>query len=285
MRLLSRKKPMDQDVEMSFLDHLEALRWHIIRSVISIAIFTIIAFLNKSFIYGTVFLGPARTDFWTYRMLCLLGNKYHISGLCVDTIHFTLINTELSGQFTQHISMSVTIGLLLAFPYTAWEMWRFFRPALTFREKKYTRGLVAATSILFMIGVLFGYYIITPITVDFLGGYVLDPSITNTIVVSDYISIVTMTTFSIAIVFELPIVVYFLSWGGILTPRKMREYRRHAIVIIFIVAAILTPSTDIISQTAVSVPFILLYEGSIVVSYFVERQKRKRLAYENSNGE
>ena len=270
---------------MSFLDHLEALRWHLIRTIASVLVFTIMAFMNKTFIYGTVFLGPARPNFWTYKQLCFIAARFHIDGLCVKMMDFTLINTAMAGQFTQHILMSITVGMVLAFPYGVWEFWRFLRPALTYREKRYTRGLVSSSSILFAIGVVFGYYFITPITIQFLAGYSLDPSIKNTIVIGDYIDLVTMTTLSIAMVFELPIVVYFLSWGGILTPKVMRSYRKQAVVVIFILAAIITPSTDMFTQTAVSVPFLLLYEASIFVSMVVERRKKKKQQDEDSYSE
>lgn len=272
-----------EDVEMSFLDHLEALRWHIIRSLVAVVVFSVVAFINKHFLFDTVFLGPFHIDFWTYRKFCELG---HLMGsgddACIKTMGFKLINTQMAGQFNQHISMSITVGLVMAFPYASWEFWRFFRPALNSKEKKYTRGLVGACSALFMVGILFGYYGITPITLQFLGTYSLSDSIVNTIQISDYIDTVTMTTISIAITFELPIVVYFLSKAGILTPTVMRTYRKHAIVIILILAAVITPTTDMLTMTLVAIPFYALYEASIFVSYIVARNKRKKEAYEDS---
>lgn len=277
------RKKILEDVEMSFFDHLEALRWHIIRSIISILVFAILAFLNKHFIFDVVFLGPYHTDFWTYRKLCEMGQALKLGdSMCVKDLGFKLINTEMAGQFSQHIGISLTIGIVFAFPYAAWELWRFFRPALTSKERGYTRGIVGASTLLFLCGIAFGYFMITPITIQFLGSYSLSDSITNTIQVSDYISTVTMTTFSIALTFELPIVVYFLSKAGILTPKIMREYRRHAIVIILILAAVLTPSTDMLTMTLVSVPFYILYELSIFVAYVVYKNKQKKLADENS---
>src|SRR5665213_749462 len=216
-----------EDIEMSFLDHLEALRWHIIRAMAAVIVFAVVAFLNKHFIFDTVFLGPYHTDFWTYRMFCKLG---HLMGsgddACVKTMGFTLINTEMAGQFTQHISISLTIGMVMAFPYAMFELWRFLRPALTFNEKKYSRGIVSASSALFLIGILFGYFCITPVTVQFLGSYRISDAFENKITISDYIDTISMTTLSIAITFELPMVVYFLSKASILTPNVMRTYRR-----------------------------------------------------------
>jgi sec-independent protein translocase protein TatC len=284
MKLKSGQK--QEDVEMSFLDHLEALRWHIIRSGASILIFAVIAFLNKHFIFDVVFLGPTHTDFWTYRMFCKLG---HLMGAgddaCVKSMGFKLINTEMAGQFTQHISMSITLGIVMAFPYAAWELWRFFRPALTQKEKRYTRGIVGASTTLFIIGILFGYFGITPVTIQFLGSYSISDTLVNFITVSDYIDTVTMTTISIAITFELPIVVYFLSKAGILTPTLMRQYRKHAIVIILILAAVITPTTDMLTMTLVAIPFYALYEASIFVAYIVARNKKRRELYEDSISE
>lgn len=266
-----------EDPEMSFLDHLEALRWHIIRAAIAVLVFAILAFINKSFVFDTIFLGPSRLNFWTYRKLCQLSETFNLGeAMCVKDMGFTLINTEVAGQFMQHISISVTVGFVLGFPYALYELWRFFKPALTPAERNYTRGIVLFSSVLFFIGVLFGYFIITPITIQFLGNYVLSDAIKNTWQISDYISNVTLTTFSIALVFELPVVVFFLSQGGIFTPKGMREYRKHAILVILILSAVLTPSSDILSMLLVSVPFWILYELSILVSAAVNRKRLKQ---------
>ncbi|MGZ5242441.1 MAG: twin-arginine translocase subunit TatC [Bacteroidia bacterium] len=267
-----------EDPEMTFLDHLEALRWHIIRAALAVLIFAILAFINKSFVFDTVFLGPYDLNFWTYRQLCWLSADFHLGdAMCVKNMGFSLINTEMAGQFTQHIGISITVGFVLGFPYALYEIWRFFKPALTPAERNYTRGIVWFSSFLFMIGILFGYYIISPITIQFLGNYNLSASIENTIQISDYISTITMTTFSIALVFELPVVVFFLSQGGIFTPKGMREYRKHAILVILVLSAVLTPSSDILSMLLVSVPFWILYEMSILVSAFVNRRRLNRV--------
>src|SRR6185437_386827 len=283
MKLRFGKKA--EDVEMSFLDHLEALRWHIIRSIAAVMVFAVIAFLNKHFIFDTVFLGPNHTDFWTYRQFCALGKLMGSTDPCMKDIGFTLINTEMAGQFTQHISISLTIGVVLAFPYTCWELWRFLRPALTSNEVKYSRGIVSASSALFLIGVLFGYFCITPITIQFLGSYRISDVFENKITIDDYIGTVSMTTLSIALTFELPMVVYFLSKASILTPTVMREYRRHAIVFILILAAVITPTTDMMTMTLVSIPFYLLYEASIFVSYIVYKNKKKKEQKEENEDE
>ena len=281
MKLRFGKKA--EDIEMSFLDHLEALRWHIIRSLIAVLVLAVVAFLNKHFIFDTVFLGPYHPDFWTYRQFCTLGKLMGSTDPCIKEMGFTLINTELAGQFNQHISMSLTIGVVLAFPYASWELWRFLRPALTSSEIKYSRGIVSASSALFFVGILFGYFCITPVTVQFLGSYRISDAFENKITIGDYIDTITMTTLSIAITFELPMVVYFLSKAGILTPPIMREYRRHAIVFILILAAIITPTTDALTMTLVALPFYLLYEASISVAYVVTRNRRRKAQKEEDD--
>jgi sec-independent protein translocase protein TatC len=275
-------RPLDQpdlDVEMSFWDHLEALRWHIIRSGIAVAVFAIIAFLSKNILFDTIFLGPYHLDFWTYKELCRLSGLAGMGdSLCVHEMGFTLINTELAGQFSQHISMAISTGVVLGFPYAAFELWRFIRPALSPKERNSSMGIVWFSTLLFMLGILFGYFIITPITVQFLGTYRISEEIKNTIQITDYIQTVIMTTFTIALVFELPMVIFFLSRAGILGPKLMRQYRKHAIVIILIVAAVITPSTDMLTMTLVAIPFMVLYELSIGVAYYNERRRKKREA-------
>jgi sec-independent protein translocase protein TatC len=257
-----------QEQEMSFLDHLEALRWHIIRAVIAILIFTIVAFIYIEKVFN-ILLGPGRTDFWTYRMLC----KYF--SLCPHDMGFSLQNTDMAGQFTQSISMAVYVGLTFAFPYAFWELWRFFRPALSSKEKGYARGIVFFSSILFLCGLLLGFYIITPITVQFLGNYKISPQVENRINLESFLDTVTTMTFSTALTFELPIVVYFLAIAGFLTPKTMRKYRRHAILVSLVASAVITPSTDMTSMLVLAIPFVFLYEFSILVAAFVVKRKAK----------
>lgn len=272
-----RLDQVHDDVEMTFLDHLEALRWHIVRSVASIVVFSIAAFIFKDFIFDEVFMGPKKISFWTYRQLCYLSGKFNLGdSMCVKDIGFSLINTEMAGQFTQHIMVSLAVGVALAFPYAAWEVWRFFKPALLPRERMYARLIVFFSSLLFMIGILFGYYIITPISIQFLGSYSVSKEVVNNITLESYISTITMMTFSAALVFELPMVVYFLSVAGFLTPKIMRTYRKHAVVVILILTAVITPSTDMTSQLVLAIPFVVLYELSILVSQVVLRKRLKR---------
>src|SRR3972149_2745141 len=255
--------------EMSFLDHLEALRWHLIRSAVAILLFTTLAFLNKGLIFDTIILGPKSPDFVTYRFLCYISDKFNLGeALCIKDISFILMNIQMAGQFTNHILVSIIAGFIIAFPYVFWEIWRFVNPALHTKEKKYTKGVVFFSSVLFISGVLFGYFLIAPLTVNFLGSYHVSAEVVNQINLSSYITTVASVTLATGVIFELPILTYFLTKIGIITPVFMRKYRRHAIVTIFVLAAIITPP-DVISQILVSIPLLLLYEFNIYVSKIV----------------
>ncbi len=258
--------------EMSFLQHLEELRWHLVRSSAAIFIFALIAFFNKEFIFDKLILAPKNADFPTYKFLCLLGQKLHLDeSMCIKELSFTLINIDMSGQFSTHMSVSLYAGLVLAFPYVIWELWRFIKPGLHNHERKYANGIVFFTSLLFFMGVLFGYYVITPMSVNFLGTYQVSTLVANQISLGSFISTVTTLTLMTGVVFELPILVYFLTKIGVLTPDFMRHYRRHAIVVLLIIAAIITPP-DVTSQILVTIPLMVLYEVSIFVSAYVLKQ-------------
>jgi len=265
---------VDEGREMTFLEHLEELRWHIIRAFGSIVVFAILAWIYREWIFGKVILGPSKADFWTYRMLCKLGAKVGVEGLCVGNINFKLQNIEVGGQFTMALMTSGIVGLLFAFPYAFWEIWRFVKPGLKTAEKKAARGAVFYVTLLFFSGVFFGYFIVTPLAVNFLANFTLDESIVNEFNIKSYISTIATLTLACGVAFQLPVVVFVLSKVGILTPTFMREYRRHSIIVILIVAAVITPSPDIYSQILVALPLTLLYEVGIFVSARVERQRR-----------
>ena len=261
--------------EMSFLQHLEVLRWHLVRSVSAIFIFGIGAFIAKSFIFDTILLGPKKGDFWTYRMLCKASEKFGLSDLlCITDIPFELINISMAGQFTTHIVVSIIVGLVIAFPYIVFEIWRFIKPGLYGNERQHATGMVFYTSFLFMLGVLFGYYIIAPLSVNFLGGYHVSDMVTNQIDLNSYFSTIATLVLASGIVFELPVFIYFLTKIGVVTPDSLRQYRKHAVVGVLILAAIITPP-DISSQVLVFFPLMILYECSIWVSAFVIRNQEK----------
>lgn len=250
---------------MSFLDHLEELRWHLIRSLISIVVFAVLAFISKKIIFHGIILAPSRADFWTYRMLCKLGMLVNSDALCLDELPFIIQSRQMTGQFTMHIVSSLVIGLILAFPYTFWEMWRFISPGLYEKEKNVSRGAVFYVTFLFLLGISFGYFIVTPISVNFLSHYQLDPSIQNEFDIISYVSTVTMLVLASGLMFQLPIIVYFLTKAGLVNPRILRVYRKHAIIVILVISAIITPP-DIMSQVIIAIPIIILYEISIMIS-------------------
>lgn len=271
-----KDKGKTMEAEMSFFDHIEALRWHLIRASIAIVVFTSVVFYYYDWIFYNVIMGPSRPTFWTYRMLCALGDALHRPGFCIDKINIQLLNTEMAGQFTLQINSSLLIGITLGFPYLLFELWRFIRPALHEKERKAASGFVFYATGLFLLGVMFGYYVITPESINFLAGYTVSPDIHNFFDVDSYLSSVATLTLATGVVFELPILVYVLSSLGILTAKFMRDTRRYAIVAILIVAAVVTPTPDMMTMTVVSIPLFILYEVGILVSAVVEKRKLKR---------
>lgn len=267
-----------EKAEMSFLEHLEALRWHLMRAVIAVLTLAIVLFFYREIVFDNFLFAPKHPDFWTYRMLCMLSDYLEMGdALCIKELPFELINTELSGQFTMHIWVSFVAGFILAAPYVLWEIWRFIKPALHEKERKYSKGVVFFSTLLFFAGVLFGYYVIVPLSINFLGSYQVSADVKNMIAMDSFVSTVTTITFASGIVFELPIVIYFLTQIGLMTPQFMRTYRKHAMVIILIVAAVITPSPDVTSQLLVAFPLYLLYELSIFVSMYVVKKAEKEL--------
>lgn len=261
---------------MSFLQHLEALRWHLFRAAVAILSLATILFFFKDFLFDGILLAPKDPNFLTYRLLCQLSEKLNLGDeLCITQSNFTLISTDLSAQFTTHMWVAFISGLVIAFPYVVWEFWRFIKPALHEKEKRYATGLVFFTSFLFLMGVLFGYYVITPMSVNFLGSYQVSEQVKNTITLDSFISTVTTMTLITGIVFELPIVIYFLTKIGLITPLFMRNFRRHAVVVILILSAVITPTSDATTLLLVAIPLYILYELSIFVSAYVIRQKEK----------
>ena len=257
---------MTIDKEMSFLDHLEIFRWHLIRAACAILFFAIIAFVFKDIVFDVILLGPRDPNFFTYKVLCSISQYLGFQdAFCLKESPFSLMNISMSGQFSTHITTSILAGFIIAFPYVFWELWRFIRPALYDNETRMARGIVFFSSFLFLIGVLFGYYIIAPLSVNFLGSYQVSGTVANQISLTSFIGTVTSVSFANGIIFELPILVYFLTKIGLLTPNFMRVYRKHAMVMILILSAIITPP-DITSQILVSLPLIILYEISIKIS-------------------
>lgn len=267
--------------EMSFLEHLEELRWHIIRALLSIAVFAILAFIFREPIWKFIILAPSRPDFWTYNMFCKLGSLTGADFFCIDELPFIIQNRRMTAQFTMALTSSFVIGLIIAFPYAFWEFWRFIKPGLYKNEQQLSRGAVFFVTLLFLSGILFGYYIVAPISINFLTNFKLDESILNEIDLTSYVSTVMMLVFACGIMFQLPVVVYFLTKAGIITPSFLRTYRKHAIVVILVISALITPP-DVISQILMCFPLMFLYEISIAVSSTIKKKEDRLLLEEES---
>lgn len=268
---------MPAQSEMTFLQHLDELRKHLLRSVVVVVVLMLVAFGFTEFIFDTVLFGPAKADFWTYRKMCELGNYLGTKGLCVG-VNLTLVNFSITGQFMTHLTSSIILGLVMAFPYIVWEIWRFVKPALYQKELIASKGIILYITILFVAGTLFGYFIITPISINFLATYKITPRINpnNEFDLHSYISMVSWLTLISSLMFQLPIVAYFLAKAGIITAGFMRSYRKQSIVVILIASAIITPSADVFSQLIVALPLYLLYEMSIFIVAAIERSDAKR---------
>ncbi|HSH52756.1 MAG TPA: twin-arginine translocase subunit TatC [Bacteroidales bacterium] len=256
---------MARSNNMTFLEHLEELRWHLLRASASVIIVAIVAFIFSDIVFNHIILAPKNPDFFTNKMLCILGNKVNIPKLCINSEPFQIINIKMAGQFTIHITISIFAGIIIAFPYIFWEFWSFIKPALYENELKHSRGAVTISSLLFIIGVLFGYFIIAPLSIHFLGSYNVSDQVLNQINLKSYIGTLTSVTLAAGVIFELPILIYFLSKAGLVTPEFLRKYRRHAIIIVMVLAATITPP-DIFSLILVTLPLLILYEAGIVIS-------------------
>ena len=262
--------------EMSFLDHLEELRWHLIRSTIAIVIVACGAFIMKDFIFDTVIFGPKKMDFPTYQFFCKIATFFGIdSEFCSDALPFTIQNRTMAGQFSAHIWTSIWAGFIIAFPYVLWELWRFISPGLHDNERKYSKGFILVASSLFFLGVLFGYYVVAPLSINFLGTYQVSKEVLNEIYISSFIATVRASVIACGIMFELPIIIYFLTKVGLVTPEILKKYRKIALVIVLILSAIITPP-DVASQIVVAVPVLILYQISIYISKVVLKKELKK---------
>ncbi len=266
----------DDQAEMSFVDHLEALRWHVVRSLAAVLVGAIVVFANIDFFFNDIILGPAHNDFITYKLICDFSHKVGMGdAMCMEDIKLKLISTEMSSQFMMSFTIAFVTGFIIAFPYVFWEFWRFVGPALTPKEKKKTRGMIFWVSMLFFLGVGFGYFLLAPYTVNFFASFTLSPLIENSFRISDYIENITQLVLGTGVVFQLPLAVLFLSRVGIVTPAFLRASRKYAVVIILIIAAVITPP-DVVSQLIVTIPLWILYEISISISARVVRDQEKK---------
>ncbi|HSV88589.1 MAG TPA: twin-arginine translocase subunit TatC, partial [Bacteroidales bacterium] len=243
-------KPKDISGVMTFWKHLEELRSHLVRSALAVGVFGLVVFLNKEFVFSQVILAPKEPFFLTNRVFCNLAERFSIPALCINASPLQVINIDIAGQFTTHILISVVAGIILAIPYIIWEIWRFIKPGLTPKEQANSRGAVLVISALFLTGVLFAYFFIVPLSINFLGTYQVSSLVENQVALRSYISLITTLSLATGIVFELPVFVYFLSRVGILTPAAMRKHRKIAIILILVISAVITPP-DVISQILV----------------------------------
>lgn len=262
--------------EMSFLDHLEELRWHLIRSTFAVVIIACLAFIFKGFIFDTILFGPKNMDFPTYKFFCNIATFFGVtSEFCSESLPFTIQSRLMAGQFSAHIWTSIWAGVILGFPYILYELWRFISPGLYEKERKHSRGFILTASSLFFLGVLFGYYVVAPLSINFLGSYQVSKEVLNEIDLASYVSTVRASVIACGIMFELPIVIYFLTKVGLVTPEILKKYRKIALVVVLILSAIITPP-DITSQIVVAIPVLILYQISIYISRMVVRREEKK---------
>lgn len=269
------KKKNKNTQEMSFLDHLEELRWHLIRSTLAVLIAGVLAFIFKGFIFDTVIFGPKKVDFVTYRVFCNLSKTLGFDeSFCLDKLPFIIQSRTMAGQFSAHIWTAITAGFIISFPYIIYEFWKFIKPAMHETEKKTAQGFIFVSSFLFFLGVLFGYYVICPLSINFLGSYNVSSEVLNEFDLSSYIGLLRASVLACGLVFELPIIIYFLTKVGIVTPEILKKYRKYALVAVLILSAVITPP-DIASQIIVSIPILILYEISIFISKTIVRKQEK----------
>ena len=267
-------KLLNDPNEMSFLDHLEDLRWHILRSFIAILICGSIAFIFKDFIFDKIIFGPNNIDFFTYEILCKISNLIGFNdGFCITELPFRIQSRTMAGQFSAHIWTSIASGFIISFPFVLYQFWSFISPGLYQNEKKHARGFIFISSILFFIGVLFGYYVICPLSINFLGNYTVSNEIFNDFDLSSYIGLVRASVLASGLIFELPIIIYFLTKIGLVTPEVLVKYRKFALVGVLILAAVITPP-DVASQIIVAIPIVILYQISIYISRIVVKRNK-----------
>jgi len=262
--------------DMSFLDHLEDLRWHIIRSLIAVVLAGLIAFLFKGFIFDVILFGPKNANFPTYHILCELSQFFNLDqSFCFDELPFKIQSRKVATQFSAHMWTSFTAGFIVAFPYVIYQVWSFIAPGLYKKERSYGRWFIFVTSLLFITGVLFGYYIISPLSIRFLGSYQVSTVVNNEFDLESYIGLVKTSVLASGLMFELPIIIYFLAKFGLVTPDFLKQNRKYAFVLILILSAIITPP-DIASQFIVSIPVVILYELSILITKIIHKKQLKK---------
>ena len=262
--------------EMSFLDHLEDLRWHLIRIFLAVVIIATLVFIFSRFVFDHIIFAPLEMSFPTYDMLCKTANFIGMNTtFCAEEMPMILQNRTMAGQFSADIWTAILGGFIISFPYVIYQLWKFISPGLHGNERKHSRGFIIISSLLFFIGVLFGYYIVTPLSLNFLANYSISSRVDNQIDISSYIALVRSSALASGLIFELPIIIYFLTKIGLVTPEILRKYRKYALVVVLILSAIITPP-DIASQVIVAIPILILYQVSIYISKVVIKNQLKK---------
>lgn len=281
---MAKKKNTKSPDEMSFLDHLEELRWHLIRSVFAVVILGTVAFVFSSFIFDVIIFAPSRMDFPTYRFFCDIATTLGFdSAFCKDELPFTIQSRTMGGQFSADIWTSISVGFVIAFPYVLYELWKFISPGLHPKERQHSRGFILISSMLFFMGVLFGYYVVAPLSINFLGTYQVSEVVLNEFDLDDYIGKLRTAVLASGVLFELPIIIYFLTKVGLVTPEILKKYRKIALVVVLILSAVITPP-DVTSQIVVALPIVLLYQVSIYISKVVLKREAKKERKEKEKG-
>ncbi|MFV0564758.1 MAG: twin-arginine translocase subunit TatC [Flavobacteriaceae bacterium] len=266
--------------EMSFLDHLEDLRWHLIRICVAVMVVAALAYVFSRFVFDTIIFAPMEMSFPTYQFLCETGRWLNVeTSFCNDKMPLILQNRTMAGQFSADIWTAILAGFIIAFPYIIYQLWSFISPGLHENERKHSRGFIIICSLLFFLGALFGYYIITPLSINFLANYSISAKVDNQIDIASFIALVRSSVIASGLIFELPIIIYFLTKVGLVTPEFLKKYRKYALVIVLILSAIITPP-DIASQVIVAIPILILYQVSIYISKVVVRNQKRSAAKE-----
>lgn len=258
------------------MEHLEALRWHIVRIAVVIFLFSIAFLIYPQFIFDKIILAPKSPDFITYRIFCNIGERWNIDGICVDNLDYDLFYLNMTSGFLFYIKIAFMAGIIFAVPYILWEIWRFVRPALHDKEVSNLGGIIIIATLLFYVGALFGYFLMAPFSINFLATFSLSDQIQNQFTFDSYLGILTGMVLWTGVIFEIPMVAYFLAKLGLLGREFLAKNRKYAAVISLILAAVITPSSDAFSLFLVALPLWGLYEVSIVVVNVVEKRRRKR---------
>jgi sec-independent protein translocase protein TatC len=280
MKLFKRNLNDGSKAEMSFIEHLDALRGHLFKSAVAVALGAIVMAVYNKFIVEKVLMGPTNQDFPTYTYLCKISQRLGLGKkLCMTQINVNMQSTDVAGQFNIYFNVILIGGFIIAFPYVFWQFWKFTKPALKPKELKNTRGVIFWVSLLFFMGIFFGYFIIAPYTINFFSNFSIDPKIKNIWTVSSYFNTIVPLILGAGLAFQLPLVMYFLAKVGVVSAKYLRRVRKYAILIMLIVAGIITPP-DMLSQIVCTIPLMLLYEISVLLCVKVEKKRAEEDAAE-----